>query len=77
MTKRAKEEAAPVSAEPCRDLEARARPTLKELLLSDEARSDELVGPRPELGSARCLRSQPICRHMSVAIRDEAREPSP
>ena len=49
MTKRAKEEAAPVSAEPCRDLEARARPTLKELLLSDEARSDELVGPRPRV----------------------------
>ena len=47
MTKRDKEGAVPVSAEPCRELETRARPTLKELLLSDEARSDELVGPRP------------------------------
>ena len=46
MTKRTKEGAAPISAEPCRELETRARPTLKELLLSDEARSDELVGPR-------------------------------
>jgi hypothetical protein len=49
MTKRAKEKAVPVSAELCRDPEARARPTLKEVLLSDEARSDELVGPRPQV----------------------------
>jgi hypothetical protein len=34
---------------PCRDLQARARSLLKGLLLSDEARTDELVVPRRKL----------------------------
>lgn len=46
VTKRGEEVAVLVSAEEWRDLQARARPSLKELLLSDEARTDELVPPR-------------------------------
>jgi len=46
VTKRGKQAAVLVSAELWHDLEARARPSLKELLLSDEARTDDLVPPR-------------------------------
>ena len=46
VTKRGKQTAVLVSAELWHDLEARARPSLKELLLSDEARTDELVPAR-------------------------------
>ena len=46
VTKRGKQAAVLVSAELWHDLEGRARPNLKELLLSDEARTDELVPPR-------------------------------
>jgi prevent-host-death family protein len=46
VTKHGKEAAVLLSVEAWRDLEARARPSLKELLLSNEARTDELVPPR-------------------------------
>jgi len=46
VTKRGKETAVLLSAEEWRDLEARARPSLKDLLLSDAARTDDLVPPR-------------------------------
>jgi prevent-host-death family protein len=46
VTKRGEEAAVLVAAEEWRDLQARARPSLKELLLSDDARTDELVPPR-------------------------------
>ena len=46
VTKRGKQAAVLVSAELWYDLEGRARPNLKELLLSDEARTDDLVPPR-------------------------------
>jgi prevent-host-death family protein len=46
VTKRGEEVAVLVAAEEWHDLQARARPSLKELLLSDEARTDELVPPR-------------------------------
>jgi antitoxin Phd len=46
VTKRGKEAAVLLSAEEWRDLEARARPSLKDLLLSDEARTDDLVPRR-------------------------------
>ena len=50
VTKRGKQAAVLVSAELWHDLEARARPSLKELLLSDEARTDDLV---PHVASIR------------------------
>lgn len=46
VTKRGKEAAVLLSAEEWRSLEARARPSLKELLLSDEARTDDLIPRR-------------------------------
>jgi prevent-host-death family protein len=46
VTRRGKEAAVVVSVEAWRDMEKRARPTLKDLLLSDEARTDDLVPPR-------------------------------
>jgi antitoxin Phd len=46
VTKRGEEVAVLVAVEEWRDLQARARPSLKQLLLSDEARTDELVPPR-------------------------------
>ncbi len=46
VTKRGKEAAVLVSAELWRDLEARVRPSLKELLLSTQARTDDLEAPR-------------------------------
>jgi len=46
VTRRGKEEAVVVSVAAFRDLERRARPGLKELLLSDEARTDDLAPPR-------------------------------
>jgi prevent-host-death family protein len=46
VTKRGKQAAVLVSAELWHDLEARARPSLKDLLLSDQARIEELVPPR-------------------------------
>jgi antitoxin Phd len=49
VTKRGKEAAVLVSANEWRDLEARGRPSLKELLLSDEARTDELVPARRKI----------------------------
>lgn len=49
VTKRGKEAAVLVSAEAWRDLEARARPSLKDLLLSDEARSEDLVPARRKI----------------------------
>lgn len=49
VTKRGKETAVLLSAEEWRDLEARARPSLKELLLSDEARTDDLIPQRRKI----------------------------
>lgn len=49
VTKRGKETAVLLSAESWRDLEARARPSLKDLLLSGEARTEDLVPPRRKL----------------------------
>jgi prevent-host-death family protein len=49
VTRHGKEVAVLVSAEFWRDLEARARSSLKELLLSDEARTDDLVPVRRKL----------------------------
>ena len=45
VTRRGKESVVVVSVEKWRDMEKRARPTLKDLLLSDEARTDDLVPP--------------------------------
>ncbi len=49
VTKRGKQAAVLVSAELWYDLEARARPSLKELLLSNEARTEDLVPSRRKL----------------------------
>jgi prevent-host-death family protein len=49
VTKRGKQAAVLVSAELWHDLEARARPSLKELLLSDEARTEDLVPARRKI----------------------------
>jgi antitoxin Phd len=49
VTKRGRQAAVLVSAELWDDLEARARPSLKDLLLSDEARTDDLVPPRRKI----------------------------
>lgn len=49
VTKRGKETAVLLSAEAWRELEARARPSLKDLLLSDDARTDDLAPPRRRL----------------------------
>jgi prevent-host-death family protein len=49
VTKRGKQAAVLVSAELWHDLEARARPSLKELLLSDEARTEDLVPTRRKI----------------------------
>ena len=49
VTKRGKEAAVLVSAKLWHDLEARTRPSLKELLLSDRARTDDLVTSRRRL----------------------------
>lgn len=49
VTRRGKETVVVVSVDTWRDLEKRARPTLKDLLLSDEARTDNLVPPRIKL----------------------------
>lgn len=46
VTKRGKEAAVLVAAEVWRELEARARPSLKELLLSPRGRTDELAPER-------------------------------
>jgi prevent-host-death family protein len=46
VTRRGKEEAVVVSVATFRDLERRARPSLKELLLAPEPRTDDLVPPR-------------------------------
>ena len=49
VTKRGKQAAVLVSAELWRDLEARARPSLKELLLSNAARTEDLVPTRRKI----------------------------
>jgi prevent-host-death family protein len=49
VTKHGKEAAVLLSVDAWRDLEARARPSLKELLMSDDARTDELVPPRRKI----------------------------
>jgi antitoxin Phd len=49
VTKRGKQAAVLVSAELWHDLEARARPSLKELLLSDEARTEDLAPARRKI----------------------------
>jgi antitoxin Phd len=49
VTKRGKQAAVLVSAKLWHDLEARARPSLKELLLSDEARTEDLVPTRRKI----------------------------
>ena len=49
VTKRGTEVAVLVAANDWRELQARARPSLKELLLSDEARTEELVPARRRL----------------------------
>jgi len=49
VTKRGKRAAVLVSAELWHDLEARARPLLKELLLSNEARTEDLVPVRRKI----------------------------
>lgn len=49
VTKRGKEAAVLLSAEAWRELEARARPSLKDLLLSDDARTETLAPPRHRL----------------------------
>lgn len=49
VTKRGQEAAVLLSAKEWRDLLARARPSLKDLLLSDEARIDDLVPARRKL----------------------------
>jgi antitoxin Phd len=46
VTKRGQEAAVLLSAKEWRELQARARPSLKDLLLSAEARTDELVPAR-------------------------------
>ena len=46
VTRRGKEEAVVVSIATFRDLERRARPSLKELLLAPEPRIEDLVPPR-------------------------------
>jgi prevent-host-death family protein len=46
VTRRGKVAAVVVAVDAWRDLEARARPSLKELLLSDEARTDHLTPQR-------------------------------
>ncbi|MGQ0671865.1 MAG: type II toxin-antitoxin system Phd/YefM family antitoxin [Hyphomicrobium sp.] len=46
VTRRGKEEAVVVSVATYRDLEQRARPSLKELLLAPEPRTDDLVPER-------------------------------
>jgi antitoxin Phd len=49
VTKRGKQAAVLVSAALWHDLEARARPSLKELLLSNEARTEDLVPARRKI----------------------------
>jgi antitoxin Phd len=49
VTKRGKQAAVLVSAQLWQDLEARGRPSLKELLLSDKARTDDLVPERRKI----------------------------
>ena len=49
VTKRGKETAVLLSAEEWRNLEARARPSLKDLLLGDEARTNDLIPQRRKL----------------------------
>ena len=46
VTRHGKEEAVVISVATFRDLERRARPSLKELLLAPEPRTDDLVPPR-------------------------------
>ena len=46
VTRRGKEAAVLVSAELWHELEARARPSLKELLLGNQGKTDDLVPPR-------------------------------
>lgn len=57
VTRRGAEAAVLVPAAEWRRLQAAARPTLKELLLSDAARTESLVPPR---GTARRRRVVPI-----------------
>jgi antitoxin Phd len=49
VTKRGRQAAVLISAELWHDLEARAQPSLKELLLSDEARTEDLVPTRRKI----------------------------
>ncbi len=46
VTRRGQETAVVVGIETWRDMEKRAKPTLKELLLAPEPRTEELVPPR-------------------------------
>jgi antitoxin Phd len=46
ITRRGQDAAVIVSAATWREIERRARPTIIDLLLSDEARSDDLTPPR-------------------------------
>lgn len=57
VTKRGAETAVLVPAAEWKRLQANARPSLKDLLLSDEARTDDLVAPR---GGARRRRIEPL-----------------
>lgn len=57
VTRRGREAAVLVPVDEWRRLEAVARPSLKQLLLSDEARSDMLVPPR---GQARRRAATPL-----------------
>ena len=51
VTRRGKEEAIVVSVATFRDLERRARPSLKDLLLAPEPKMDDLVPPRRSRGA--------------------------
>jgi prevent-host-death family protein len=57
VTRRGREAAVLVPIEPWRQLQAAARPSLKDLLLAPEARTERLVPPR---GQARRRTVQPL-----------------